>query len=187
MKKIIAIIVCLLAGATVLSAQSTLYIIDNETVENFDGSQLKGKTIKEYKITTSGTGRNAITVHSISTSPSIYSVYGSFQPLSVHGTAMLDSLQNNIWQSNFQNILDLQRKVLDSLDVNDFKNIQIVPKRIVYVIDGEKYEDGANAFSTLSPSDIKNITVLGEDSAEKLKYGENCTVILIETKRKNRK
>ena len=162
MKKIIAIIVCLLAGATVLSAQNTLYIIDNETVENFDGSQLKGKTIKEYKITTSGTGRNAITVHSISTSPSIYS-----------------------WQSNFQSILDLQRKMLDSLDVTDFKNF--IPKRIVYVIDGEKYEDGANAFTTLSPSDIKNITVLGEDSAEKLKYGENCTVILIETKRKNRK
>ena len=99
----------------------------------------------------------------------------------------LDSLQNNIWQSNFMNILDLQRKVLDSLDVTDFKNFQVIPKRIVYVIDGEKYEYGANAFSTLSPSDIKNITVLGEDSAEKLKYGENCTVILIETKRKNRK
>lgn len=188
MKKIIITLVCLLSGAALLSAQNTIYVIDNETVENFDGSQLRGKTIKDYKITTSGTGRNAITVHSISTSPSIYSVYGSFQPLSIYGTATLDSLQNGLWQNNFLSIMENQRKMLDSLDLNipDLKSIQVIPKRIVYVIDGEKYE-GAYAFSNLSSSDIKSITVLGDDSPEKKKYGDNCTVIMIETKRKNKK
>lgn len=67
MKKLILLFLCLLAGIT-LSAQKTIYVIDNETVELFDGSQLKGKTVKEYKITTSGVGRSAITVHAITTS-----------------------------------------------------------------------------------------------------------------------
>lgn len=41
MKKIILLFIFLLIGAWTLSAQQTIYIIDNETVENFDGSQLK--------------------------------------------------------------------------------------------------------------------------------------------------
>ena len=67
MKKLILISICLTVGAITLSAQKTLYVIDNVTVEHFDGSQLKGKTVSDYKITTSGTGRNAITVHAITT------------------------------------------------------------------------------------------------------------------------
>ena len=63
MKKIILLSIFLLIGAWTLSAQQTIYIIDNETVENFDGSQLKDRTIRDYKITTKGSGRNAITVH----------------------------------------------------------------------------------------------------------------------------
>ena len=85
MKKIILLSICLLTCLWTLSAQQTLYVIDNETVESFDGTQLKGKTIRDYKITTKGRGRNAITVHSISTSPSIYSISKSF--------ARLDSLK----------------------------------------------------------------------------------------------
>lgn len=81
MKKIILLSICLLIGAWTLSAQQTIYIIDNETVENFDGSQLKDRIIRDYKITTKGSGRNAITVHAITTSPSVYSVTGSFTPL----------------------------------------------------------------------------------------------------------
>ena len=39
MKKIILLSVCLLIGAWTLRAQQTIYIIDNEIVENFDGSR----------------------------------------------------------------------------------------------------------------------------------------------------
>lgn len=73
MKKLILISICLTVGAITLSAQKTLYVIDNVTVEHFDGSQLKGKTVSDYKITTSGTGRNAITVHAITTTRSAFS------------------------------------------------------------------------------------------------------------------
>ena len=64
MKKIILLSICLIIGAWTLSAQQTIYIIDNETVENFDGSQLKDRTIRDYKITTKGSGRNAIPIDS---------------------------------------------------------------------------------------------------------------------------
>ncbi len=83
MKKIILLSICLLIGAWTLRAQQTIYIIDNETVENFDGSQLKDRTIRDYKITTKGSGRNAITVHAITTSSSVFSVTGSFKPLNI--------------------------------------------------------------------------------------------------------
>ena len=83
MKKRVLLSICLLIGAWTLSAQQTIYIIDNETVENFDGSQLKDRTIRDYKINTKGSGRKAITVHAITTSPSVFSVTGSFKPLNI--------------------------------------------------------------------------------------------------------
>lgn len=53
MKKILFITVLLLCSVC-LWGQQTIYVIDNVTVEHFDGSQLKGKTIGDYQITTTG-------------------------------------------------------------------------------------------------------------------------------------
>ena len=111
MKKILLLSISLIIGAWTLSAQQTIYVIDNETVENFDGSQLKGKTIRDYKITTKGSGRNAITVHAITTSPSVYSFSGSFEPL----------------------------EPLQPIDTTVF--INPIFRKFVYIIDGEVHED----------------------------------------------
>ena len=54
-KYIIAIALCF--AFFTLSAQQTIYVIDNVTVKNFDGSQLQGKTIKDYQISTQGSGK----------------------------------------------------------------------------------------------------------------------------------
>ena len=113
MKKILLLSICLIIGAWTLSAQQTIYIIDNETVENFDGSQLKDKTIKDYKITTRGSGRNAITVHAITTSSSVFSFSGEFrslEPLSPIDTTIL---------------------------------IKPTHRKIIYIIDGEVHEDAS--------------------------------------------
>lgn len=157
MKKII-LIFCLALTATTLSAQRTIYEIDNKTVENFDGSQLIGKTIKEYKISTTGKGRDAITVHSVSTVPSVYSVSGFV-------STSEDSLK--IWKSKKK----FQR---------DYLNGHLTSKIVVYVIDGVEQKD-AEAFQSLRPSLIKSITVLKAGSSEALKYGDDCDVILVET------
>ena len=168
MKKLILLSVCLFAGALTLSAQKTIYIIDNATVEHFDGSQLKGKTVSDYKITTSGTGRNAITVHAITTSRSAFS-YSFSMP-------HLDSLR-------MPDMSDFKYFKADTLvfpnGIGVFKN---TPRKIVYVIDGKVSEDG-NAFRSISPLSIASITVLKDDSPEAKAYGENVSVIKIETKK----
>ena len=113
MKKIILLSIFLLIGAWTLSAQQTIYIIDNETVENFDGSHLKDRTIRDYKMTTKGSGRNAITVHAITTSPSVFSVTGTFTPL----------------------------KPLTPIDTTIV--IKPTHRKIIYVIDGVPHEDAS--------------------------------------------
>jgi hypothetical protein len=171
MKKIIFLSLCLFLGAFSLSAQQTIYVIDNVTVENFDGSQLNGKTIKDYKISTTGSGRNAVTIHSISTStqPSIFSFTGTFP------------------QFDLDSLMSVYRFTPDSFHIPDISQyIKKIPRKIVYVVDGVEYEDSLSPFDSVSPMDIKNITVLKNGSPEQLKYGEDCTVIVIETTKKRR-
>jgi hypothetical protein len=69
MKKTILLTIILCLSSFALFGQKTIFIVDNQTIEDFDGSILKGKTILDYKVTTTGKGRNAFTVHSISTMP----------------------------------------------------------------------------------------------------------------------
>lgn len=173
MKKIILLSICILASFWSLSAQQTLYVIDNETVESFDGTQLKGKTIRDYKITTKGRGRNAITVHSISTSPSIYSISKSF--------ARLDSLKMpDLKVKGVKGFSNLKADtVLFSNGVRAFNNSD---KKIVYVIDGKVYND-ASAFLSINPMEIASLSVIKDGSPEQKKYGDNVGVIKITTKK----
>ena len=181
MKRIILLLTCLTIGASSLYAQETIYIIDNETIDNFDGSQLIGKAIKDYKISTRGTGRNAITIHSISTSaqPSIFSVSGTFTP-HYYGSASLRSELDSLANSSLFNLY----RYKDSIQIPDVsKYFPQVYRKTVYVIDGVKHED-ESIFATITPSDIESVSVLGDESAKQLGYGDNCTVIMIETKKK---
>lgn len=53
MKRTILFLLVAILAATTMSAQETkktLYVIDGKAVENFDGSQLQGKTIVNYTI-----------------------------------------------------------------------------------------------------------------------------------------
>ncbi len=86
--------VCALAigGNTITNQTDTLnvYIINGEKVENFDGSQLVGKTISDYKTMTASGTSNGITsvtkMHVISTDGnSVKSVTNSSYLLSTNG------------------------------------------------------------------------------------------------------
>ncbi|MBR6466111.1 MAG: hypothetical protein IKS82_06710 [Bacteroidales bacterium] len=68
MKKILLLTTVILLACCGAFAQKVVYVIDDITVDNFDGSQLKGKIIKDYKISGTGKGKDAVTVHSIRTS-----------------------------------------------------------------------------------------------------------------------
>ncbi len=89
MKKILFLLLFCLVPL-VLSAQRTLYVIDNVTVEHFDGSQLKGKLIQDYRISTSGSGRKAVTVHSITT------VSGRANSFSEHSFTLPSTTSDNV-------------------------------------------------------------------------------------------
>ena len=172
MKKILLLFFCMLAGAWALSAQQTIYIIDNETVEFFDGSQLKGRTVRDYKITQKGSGRHAITIHAITTSPSVYSVSGSFSPLKP--MARLDSLRT-LDHSRFTTFS------ADSVFVSD-EAFKVLSKKIIYIIDGKESEN-PSPLNIISPTDIESISVVKDGSSEQLKYGDDVTVIKITTKK----
>lgn len=167
MKKIVTLISLLLAGAMALHAQQTLYVIDNETVEDFDGSQLKGKIVKDYKITTKGSGKNAILVHAITTSPYAFSVSGMFQSL--------DSLK-------LPDFSKFRKFNADSLFMGHSIMISgSQDKKIVYLIDGEETELSSVSGSLSSP-EIASIKVLTGKESEKLGYPEGTRVIEILTK-----
>lgn len=167
MKKLFLILVCLFAGVLTLSAQKTIYVIDNETVEHFDGSQVKGKFVKDYKITTTGTGRDAITVHAITTARTSFSFS--------YSVPQLDSLR----------MLDMGGAMRVKADTIYFpkgiSTFQNSSKKIVYVIDGKESDE--DDFKSISKRDIVNITVLKNTSPKAKAFGVNAEVIMIQTKK----
>ena len=162
MKKILLLSICIFVGVWTLSAQQTLFVIDNETVENFDGSQLKGKFVKDYKVTTTGTGRNAITVHAITTARSSFYYFPSPQ---------LDSLRTSDMSGSIQFKADT---IYFPKGISAFQNST---EKVVYVIDGKVSNE--DDFRSISRGNIMNITILKGTKAKA--YGDNVTVIMIQT------
>lgn len=161
---LLALVLCL--PALPLAAQQTLYVIDNVTVAHFDGSQLKGKTIKDYQISTSGSGKNAITVHAITTSPSVFSLYGDFSRFDFSAAD-----ENGIFYHFQADTLQLPK---------DSKYILDASPQYLYMIDGKQY-DNAASLRDLSPEQIQSITVI-KSKESFLRYGINHPVVMVETK-----
>ena len=70
----ITLLLALVCGSGVLQAAplavaDTLnhYVIDNQSIRQFDGSMLVGKTIASYQITTVANGKDVIRIHEINT------------------------------------------------------------------------------------------------------------------------
>ena len=172
MNKHIILFLLLLLAPLALSAQQTLYVIDNVTVDKFDGSQLKGKTIRDYKISTTGSGRKAVTVHSITTGPATVSFSGFNLPS--FSREELEKLQRQT---------EGLRLMADSLQLGDgLIKLKGNTAGILYVIDGERVE-GSAALQSVKPTDIGSISVLKAAESRK-KYGFDGTVIEIQTRTK---
>ena len=139
-----------------------IYVIDNEVVENFDGSKLTGKEISEYKISRSKD--KPVRVHSISTKKK---------------TTGLSSLYFD--KSTFADIRNLVNE--DSLKtISKFK----WPSKIVYVVDG-KVLDMQNIFDKFRKelrSNMSSIQVIrNKDIIKKLTDDDSADMVIkIETK-----
>ena len=165
MKKHITLLFLLFLAPLALSAQQTVYVIDNVSVDKFDGSQLKGKTIRDYQITTTGSGRKAVTVHSITTGPTIIS-----------GTLSKEDMERLRRQT------EVFRLKADSVFVRsgDLYKLQSVGQ-IRYVIDGALVDDGS-ALRSIAPGDVAGITVLSRADSKK-KYDVDGTIIEVTTRK----
>lgn len=169
MKKVIILTISFILSTVCLFGQQTVYVIDNVTVDHFDGSQLKGKTITDYQISTTGKGNKAVTVHAISTAPSIKAVYG-------------------IPRGEFKEFSfpeDLGKGLRFNADSLSLSGISVFlrgtsDEKVLYIIDGEKSED-ASVLRSLAPDRIRSISVLkGRESQER--FGTSQPVIVVETK-----
>lgn len=165
MKKTLSLLLALCLLPLALSAQQTLYVIDNVTVDNFDGSQLKGKTIKDYRISTSGSGRRAVTVHSITTAQPGISVYGygNFPDIKIPSPEQLEKLR---LQAD-----TLRIRLRPGQDPDD----------IVYFIDGIR-ADNASILNKIPADQIKGIRVLKDAESQARYHLPGKDIIEIQTK-----
>lgn len=173
MKKTIILAAILCLSSFSLFGQRTIFIVDNQTIEDFDGSILKGKIILDYKVTTTGTGRNAISVHAISTMPRYkYATTGTMQ----YSVELPDSLKVPVLRL---------RMSADSLAM---KVATLTP---IYIVDNEIY-DGSKPFKYPSADKIESISVLKDQAAIRQlrygpelisKYGSDRYFVIIETKK----
>ena len=165
MKRIIILTISLIVSSVCLWGQQTIYVIDNVTVDNFDGSQLKGKNIKDYQITTTGKGAKAITVHAITTAPSINAIFGDYP-------------------KDFSLPKDFGKGFHFSVDSLTLSGNSILlrnpSQKMLYIIDGERTED-VSALQKLSSARIKKIQMY-KGGTTREKFDTDLPVMVIETR-----
>ena len=165
MKRVIILAFSMLLSSAILWGQQTIYVIDNVTVNNFDGSQLKGKNIKDYQITTTGKGAKAITVHAITTAPSINAIFGDY-PKDF-------SLPKNFGKGFHFSV--------DSLTLSGNSILLRNPaQKMLYIIDGVRTED-VSALQKLPSARIKKIQMYKGGTTQE-KFDTDLPVMVIETR-----
>lgn len=171
MKKfIIAFALCL--ACFTLAAQQNIYVIDNVTVKNFDGTQLQGKIITNYQISTQGSGKKAVTVHAITTAPTDVTV--SVSPIG----GPIDS-PIIIRRSDAGDVSEV------TATENDLSQAKVTirgyagasDKAPVLIIDAKRYDD-TSVLKTIDPKQIKSITVLKDEAAIKAFDAPNGVIIV---------
>lgn len=159
MKKILFITALLLCSVC-LWGQQTIYVIDNVTVENFDGSQLKGKTISDYQITTTGKGNKAVTVHAI--------------------TTVKRTMRSQVIVNDNGQVIMKTDTLLNRFGGASLKSETVVPN-FVYIVDGKVVEE--SEVKNLPTKQIQSITVIKDsESLKQFNLDGSSSVVNIITK-----
>ncbi len=192
--------VCALAlGSSAMTSQAdtvNVYMINGEKVTNFDGSQLCGKTVSDYRIgvaTNNATGEVS-KVHIIKTEEHV-------SPLKVNGvqvmgqdviyvvdgvkTSSLDFIK--IKQENIGSMTVCKAGSEEAMEWTDDENVNVIKfetkKENIYIIDGKQVS--SDEFSKFKPNDISSMKIYKAGSEESAKWTGNKyrNVILIELKK----
>jgi len=187
MKKfIIAFALCL--ACFTLAAQQNIYVIDNVTVKNFDGTQLQGKIITNYQISTQGSGKKAVTVHAITTAPtdvtvSVSPIDGPIDsPIIIRRSDAGDVSEVTATENDLSQAKVTIRGYTGASDkapvlIIDAKRYDDTSKDPVLIIDAKRYDD-TSVLKTIDPKQIKSITVLGDEAARKAFDAPNGVIIV---------
>ncbi len=188
--------VCALAlSSSAMTSQAdtvNVYMINGEKVTNFDGSQLCGKTVSDYRIgvaTNNATGEVS-KVHIIKTEEHV-------SPLKVNGvqvmgqdviyvvdgvkTSSLDFIK--IKQENIGSMTVCKAGSKEAMEWTDDENVNVIKfetkKENIYIIDGK--EVSSDEFSKLKPKDLSAIEIYKSGSKEAGKWtddkGKNVIVV----------
>ncbi len=192
--------VCALAlGSSAMTSQAdtvNVYMINGEKVTNFDGSQLCGKTVSDYRIgvaTNNATGEVS-KVHIIKTEEHVsplklngVQVMGQDVIYVVDGvkTSSLDFIK--IKQENIGSMTVCKAGSEEAMEWTDDENVNVIKfetkKENIYIIDGKQVS--SDEFSKFKPNDISSMKIYKAGSEESAKWTGNKdrNVILIELKK----
>lgn len=168
------------------------YIIDGKPVSNFDGTQLAGKAIASYDITTTKEKGKVVQNHIITLAAPVEKQNDIFNQFFRHDdedysemTKTTTVTDNGILQTTTEGTLKNGGKVTTTSTqiVRTFEPTDFRDKKLY--IDGQ--EATMTDFQKLKPSEIKSITVLEGKAAVKV-WGDDaaCGVIEVKTIKDNK-
>ena len=196
---ILSAVCALVLGASAITSQAdtvNVYMINGEKVTDFDGSQIVGKTISNYRIgvaTNNATGEVS-KVHIIETEEHVSSfvVNGNYAIgkdvlYVVDGvkTSSLDFIK--IKQENIGSITVCKAGSKEAMEWTDDENVNVIKfetkKENVYIIDGKQVS--SDEFSKLKPKDLSAMKIYKSGSKEATKWigDKDKNVIIIELKK----
>ena len=142
------------------------YIINGEQVVKFDGSQLVGKTVSDYKVTVakSITADEAVRIHVIRTDGQ--------KIKAIKSSSVVESFRFEDKDAEF------------NIDGKNYSNaeVTVLSSTTVYIVDGKKCDK--DAFTKIKPESIASMTVYkpGSKGALKLSGKKDVAVIVVVTK-----
>lgn len=147
------------------------YIINGEQVVKFDGSQLVGKTVSDYKVTVakSITADEAVRIHVIRTDGQ--------KIKAIKSSSVVESFRFEDKDAEF-NIAEF------NIDGKNYSNaeVTVLSSTPLYIVDGKKCDK--DAFAKIKPESIASMTVYkpGSKGALKLSGKSDVAVIVVVTK-----
>lgn len=196
---ILSAVCALVLGASAMTSQAdtvNVYMINGEKVTNFDGSQIVGKTVSNYRIgvaTNNATGEVS-KVHIIETTKPVSSFIVNGDHISgkdvlyiVDGvkTSSLDFIK--IKQENIGSMTVCKAGSKEAMEWTDDENVNVIKfetkKENVYIIDGKQVS--SDEFSKLKPKDLSAMKIYKSGSKEAAKWidDKDKNVIIIELKK----
>lgn len=165
MKRTIILLMVVMASVITMSAQEekkTIYVIDGKQVENFDGSQLQGKTIVHYSV------EPQLNIHNIVTSDVTggkavkgVRVIATKKVIHKEATDPAETIQEHVQAKEGEVVYVMDGKIVPYSEVKNMPTSKVYSMEILknkQSADYQKYAKEAVESGKLTPKSIVKIT-----------------------------